>query len=464
MVTRYDVVVIGGGPGGYVAAVRAAQLGFKTACVEKRFTLGGTCLNVGCIPSKALLHSSLQYDFLAKHAKEHGIMSDSYRLDFAQMMTRKDGIVTGLVQSVDALLKKHKIDWLHGSAKIVNANTILVSSEKSEETIEASNIILATGSEPIPLPFLPFDEKTVVSSTGALSLAKVPKKIIVVGAGVIGVELASVYNRLGSEVTVVEMLDSICPAMDHAISRSLQTSLKKQGINFNLSVKVVDGVINDVGVTLGIEVEGKKETFSADIVLVAIGRRPYSEGLGLKDAGIATNRGFVTVDGQFRTSLPNIYAIGDLIEGVMLAHRASEEGIAVAEIIAGQHPTVNYMAIPNVIYTHPEVAAVGLTEKEAKEAGIDVLIGTCHIRANARARCVGDLDGLVKVVGDKRSGRLVGLHIASANASEMIGEGVLAIAKRATVEQVASASHAHPTLSEAIKEACLHALGRAIHV
>lgn len=461
MANRYDVVVVGGGPGGYVAAVRSAQLGLKTACVDKGSTLGGTCLNVGCIPSKALLHSSLQYDFLLKHAKEHGMSCEAPHFDFGQMMTRKDGIVTGLVQSVEALLKKHKIDWLHGTGKVVGPNSIRI----GEETFEAGNIILATGSESIALPFLPFDEKKVVSSTGALSLQKVPEKLIVVGAGVIGVELASVYNRLGSQVTVVEMLDSICPAMDHTISRTLLTSLKKQGITFHLAVKVVEGAVTDQGVNLGIEIEGKKETFTADVVLVAVGRRPYTKGLGLHEIGVAvSNRGFVTVDGLFRTSIPSIYAIGDLVEGVMLAHRASDEGIAVAEIIAGQRPSINYMAIPNVIYTHPEVAAVGLTEKEAKEAGMEVMVGSSLIRGNARARCVGDTDGVVKVVGDKRSGRVVGLHIACANASEMIGEGVMAIVKRLTVEEVANASHAHPTLSEAIKEACQQVLGRAIHV
>ncbi len=461
MADRYDVVVIGGGPGGYVAAVRAAQLGLKVACVEKRTTMGGTCLNVGCIPSKALLHSSLQYHFLMENGKDHGIICDNGRLELAQMMKRKDEIVTGLVQSVAALLRKHQIDWIQGIAQLTGPDTITIDGK----LIHAANVILATGSESIALPFLPFDEKRVVSSTGALSLKEVPKKMVVVGAGVIGVELASVYKRLGSEVTIVEMLDTICPAMDHTICRTLLSSLKKQGIEFHLSVKVTEGKVTEDGVTLGVEVEGKVQQFPADVVLVAIGRRPYSSGLGLKEVGIAqTARGFVEINSLFQTSLPNVYAIGDLVDGVMLAHRASEEGIAVAEIIAGHKPVINYMAIPNVIYTDPEVAAVGLTEKEAKDSGIDVMIGTCLIRGNARARCVGDTDGVVKVVGDRRSGRLIGLHIASANASEMIGEGVLAITKKATVEDVANASHAHPTISESIKEAALQALGKAIHI
>ncbi len=461
MAERYDVVVVGGGPGGYVAAVRAAQLGLRTACIEKGSYLGGTCLNVGCIPSKALLQSSLHYHFIEKEAQAHGIEVGKPTINFMQMMKRKDEIVHGLVTSVDVLLKKHKIDWIHGAGRFTGPHTIGV----GDKTVETSHVILATGSQPIALPFLPFDEQRVLSSTGALALKEVPKKMIVVGAGVIGVELASVYNRLGTEVTVVEMLDTICPAMDHAICRALQTSLKKQGLTFHLGVKVTRGVVSDTGVTITIEKEGKQEQHSADVVLVAIGRRPYTEGLGLKEVGVAVSqRGFVEVDELFRTSLKHVYAIGDIVDGVMLAHRASEEGIAVAEIIAGQRPHVNYMSIPNIIYTHPEVAAVGLTESEAKAAGIEMLIGSCIFRANPRARCAGDTDGLVKVIGDKRTGRLIGMHIACANASEMIGEGVMALDLGATVEQVANASHGHPTLTEAIKEACQQALGRAIHI
>ncbi|MDP1834738.1 MAG: dihydrolipoyl dehydrogenase [Chlamydiales bacterium] len=461
MTKQYDVVVIGGGPGGYVAAIRSAQLGLKTACIDKGEYLGGTCLNVGCIPSKALLHSSQQYHFIQKEAAAHGINVQNAQVDLAKMMQRKQDVVKGLVQSIAALLKKHQIDWLQGTGKVTGPNTISVNGE----TVEAANIILATGSEPIPLPFLPFDEKRVVSSTGALSLPQVPAKMIVVGAGVIGVELASVYSRLGTEVNIVEMLETICPTMDHSVCRSLQTSLKKQGLNFHLGVKVVAGKVTDKDVTLTIERDGKPETFVADVVLVAIGRRPYSQSLGLTEAGVAmTPKGFVVVDELFRTNVNSIYAIGDLIEGPMLAHKASEEGTAVAEIIAGHRPKVTYISIPNIVYTHPEAAAIGLTEAEAKQAGFELLIGSCIMKGNARARSTAETDGLVKVIGDKKTGRLLGMHIVASTASEMIGEGVIAMNKGATLEEIAEASHGHPTLSESIKEACLQALGKAIHV
>lgn len=459
---HFDVVVIGGGPGGYVAAVRAAQLGLKTACVDKGDFLGGTCLNVGCIPSKALLHSSLQYDFLRRHAEEHGMSCQEMTLDFGRMMQRKSDVVHGLVTSVAGLLKKYGIVWLQGEGTLTGPNTINITNHGE---VEASNIILAAGSVPIELSILPFDEERILSSTGALSLKEVPKRMIVVGAGVIGVELASVYQRLGTEVVIVEMLDTICPAMDHAVSRALLSSLKKQGMTFHLGVKVVSGKKLANGVSIMIEQEGKQEELSSDVVLVAVGRRPYSQSLGLDKAHVeTTQRGFVVVDDLFRTSVPHIYAIGDLIEGVMLAHRASEEGAAVAEIIAGHRSVIDYASIPNVIYTHPEAAAIGLTESEAKQAGIPLLIGTCHMKGNPRARATGDTDGLVKLLGDQKSGRLIGMHLVCANASEMIGEGVIAMRKKATLADLADASHAHPTLAESIKEAAQQALGRAIHI
>lgn len=452
----YDLAVIGGGPGGYVAAIRAGQLGLRTVCIDKRNTLGGTCLNVGCIPSKALLHATQQYaDW--RHALDNWVTCSHLQVDLTRLMLQKEQIVKGLVDGVASLIKKYKVDWIVGEAHLASPHKVRI----GDSIIQAKNIILATGSSSIPLPFLPFDEKRVVSSTGALELKEIPKRLLVVGAGVIGVELASVYQRLGSEVTIVEMLEQICPAMDAAVSKALLQILKKQGITFHLGVKVTAGSVNNKEVSL--TVQGQKMV--ADIALVSIGRRPYSEGLGLAELGIQTTaKGFVQVDGSFRTSQPHIYAIGDLIDGVMLAHRASEEGAAVAELIAGHRPRVNYVAIPNVIYTHPEVAAVGLTEAEAKDAGLQIVVGTFPMRANSRARCTGELDGLVKVIGEKATGRLLGMHIIASQASEMIGEGVIAMDRKATLQQIANASHAHPTLSEAIKEACLAALGSPIHL
>lgn len=458
---NFDVVVIGSGPGGYVAAVRAAQLGFKTACVEKMQTFGGTCLNVGCIPSKALLQSSEHYAFIHDKAKEHGILCKEPRFDWDAMQQRKDQVVEGLVKSVGTLFQKYKIASFPGHARFVSPQTLQVGNDK----ITSQYYILATGSEPAPLPMLPFDEKKVLSSTGALSLQKIPKKLLVVGAGVIGVELASVYGRLGSEITIIEMLDRICPAMDKAVSRALLQALKKQGLVFHLGAKVASAKISNKEVFLSVEEGGEAKEFSADAVLVAVGRRPYSEGLGLEEIGVEkTKQGFVKVNESFATSQLHIFAIGDLIEGVMLAHRASEEGIAVAEMLAGQRPHIRYAAIPNVIYTHPEVAALGFTEEEAKERGIQVMIGTCSFRGNPRARCSGDMDGMVKVIGESNSHALIGMHIIGPHASEMIGEGVLAMEKRATLDELAAASHAHPTLTEAIKEATMQALGKAIHI
>lgn len=456
---EFDVLVIGSGPGGYVCAIRAAQLGLKTACVEKMATLGGTCLNVGCIPSKALLHTTEYYEWFEKEGKSQGI-TGNLSVDFDQMMKRKQSVVKGLVDGVASLFKKHNITRINGTACFKNLSTV----EVNGQSIIAKNVVLATGSDPIPLPFLPFDEKIVVSSTGVLGLKKIPKKMVVVGAGVIGVELASVYRRLGSEVVIVEMLDKITPAMDNSVSKSLLQILKKQGLSFHLSSKVQSGSVQNDIVNLKIEgAEGVAE-LSADVVLVAVGRRPYSQGLGLETIGIEKDKkGFVAVDGNFRTSKQNIYAIGDLVDGPMLAHRASEEGIAVAEIIAGQKPHINYMAIPNVIYTHPEVAAVGMTESEAKEAGLSVKTGTCFFKGNARARCSGYTEGFVKVIGETNSGRLLGMHIIGPHASEMIGEGVMAIVNKMSIEQIASSSHAHPTLSEAIMDSCLNFLGRPIN-
>lgn len=452
----FDLIVIGAGPAGYVAAIRAAQAGMKTACVEKNPTLGGTCLNIGCIPSKALLHSSELYHKLVHEGKEHGILADP-KVDFAQMQSRKTGIVKGLTQGIEFLFKKNKVTWLKGEARFTAVHTLDVGGESHS----AKHIIIASGSEPIPLPFLPFDETTVLSSTGALALKKVPKKMLLVGAGVIGLELGSVYRRLGSEVTVVELLDRVCPMYDAEISAAAEKILKQQGMTFHLGAKVVKGD----GAKLTIEKEGKETTLEADVVLVAIGRRPYAEGLGLDTIGVERNKqGQIIVDGHFQTSVPGVYAIGDVIDGPMLAHKASEEGMALVDLLSGHKEQINYLAIPNVMYTWPEIACVGFSEEEAKKAGLEPFTGTFPFAANPRARCSGDAQGLVKIVGDKASGRLVGLHIIGPGASEMIGEGVIGIEKRLTVKELALASHAHPTCSEAIKEAALAALGQTLHL
>ena len=438
----FDLIVIGSGPGGYAAAIRAAKLGMKTACVEKQETLGGTCLNVGCIPSKALLQSSEHYFFIKKHAKEHGIDA-SAEVDFSQMQSRKQTVVDGLVQGIKGLFDRNKVVWIRGEASFADKSTIKV----KDKTYTAKNFILATGSEPTPLAGLAFDEKKIVSSTGALALTSVPKKLLVIGAGVIGVELASVYCRLGAAVEIVEMLDRICIGMDKAISKELQRILTRQGIVFHLNTKV------------------DPEKIDADVVLVAVGRRPYTKGLGLDRIGVKqSDRGFVEVDNNYQTTVANIYAIGDIVEGAMLAHRASEEGIAVVDFLGGINSHVNLFAIPNVIYTAPEAAAVGMTEEEAKESGLEIAIGICPMKGNPRARAAGLAEGMVKVIGDKKSGKLIGLHIVCYNASEMIGEGVVALEKGMSLAELAASSHAHPTLSEAIKEAAMVALGRGIHL
>ncbi len=457
----FDVIVIGSGPGGYVAAVRAAQLGLKVACVDKRPTLGGTCLNVGCIPSKALLQSTEHYAWLKNASKEHGITATNVAIDFGAMMQRKEGIVRGLVDGINTLFKKHHIVHLQGNAHFTGPHSLEVVNGSERQAVHAANIIIATGSEPIALPFLPFDEKRVVSSTGALSLTSVPKRFAVIGGGVIGVELASVYRRLGSEVVVVEMLDTLTPMMDPAISKQLLQVLKKQGLEFYLGAKVTSANVGSKGVQLFIEHDQKQVTIDADVVLVAVGRRPYTQGLGLDVLTVVPNaQGLIPVDVNFRNVHRHIYAIGDVIEGPMLAHRASHEGMAVAELIAGHHPHVNYASIPNVIYTHPEVASVGFTEPEARNAGLNIVVGTSFFRGNPRSRCSGDTEGLVKVIGEVNTGRLIGMHIIGAQASELIAEGMMALEKKATLSEIANTCHAHPTLAESIMEACQQALGR----
>jgi dihydrolipoamide dehydrogenase len=465
MSEHYDVAIIGAGPGGYVAAIRAAQLGFKTVCIEKHHALGGTCLNVGCIPSKTLLQSTELYDDLKSKGKEHGIEVSQLSFDFAQLMNRKKKVVKSLVDGVEWLLHQHHVTILQGSAEFIDPHSLrILPKEGAAQEIEASYILIATGSEPIPLRDVPFHERQVVSSTGALSLATVPERLVMIGAGVIGVELASVYSRLGTQVRVIEMLDHICSALDRQVSNQLFKILQKQGIEFSLSSTVVTAVIQPDEVILTANLNGELQNIGAQVVLVAVGRRPYTSGLHLEKVGIQTDkRGFIPVDGYFRTSQPHIFAIGDVIEGIMLAHRASAEGVAVVEFLKGEHPTVDYLSIPNVVYTHPEVASVGLSEQEALQAGLDVMMGTSFFRGNPRARCMADTEGFVKILGDKQTGRLVGMHILGPHASELIAEGMLAMQKKATVEDIANAVAAHPTLSEAIKEAALDTLGRPIN-
>jgi dihydrolipoamide dehydrogenase len=453
----YDVIVIGSGPGGYVAAIQAAKLGLKTVCIEKNPTLGGTCLNVGCIPSKALLSSS---EFFAKVAKDgalHGVIVENLQPDLLQMMKRKEKIVSSFTTGIEGLFKKNKVDWIRGEATLKDAHTVMVGNEE----IRGTSMILATGSQPISLPFLPFDEKKILSSTGALSLNAVPKKMLVIGAGVIGVEIGSVYSRLGSEVTFIEFFDRICPSFDVSLSKGLQKSLTQSGMTFHLSHKVLRMENGEI-VAEGPNGEVK---FSADVILVAVGRKPYSENLGLEALGIEKDaKGFVKIDGAFRTTVSNIFAIGDLVEGPMLAHKASEEGIAVAELIAGKRPSLDYLSIPNVIYTHPEVASVGFTEEELKSRGIPYKMGQFPFKANSRARCTGDDEGFVKILAEEKTRKLLGIHIFGPNASELIAEGALALAKRLVVDDLADTCHAHPTLAEAMKEAAFAVFKSAIHL
>lgn len=463
MSEQFDVIVIGGGPGGYVAAIRAAQLGLKTACVEKRGALGGTCLNVGCIPSKVLLESSEKYADAAHEFAKHGIEIGSLKLNLQQMMARKTEVVTSFTKGIEGLFKKNKVTYLQGWGSISARNEVSVDGKK----YGAKNIIIATGSEVTPLPGVTIDEKQIVSSTGALELTSVPKNLVVIGAGVIGLELGSVWKRLGANVTVIEYLDRITPGIDNEITRQFQKLLEKQGFIFRLGQKVTAAKTSKTGVELTVEPAqgGAAETIKADMVLVAIGRRPYTEKLGLESVGIKPDaRGRIPVDTHLQTSVPGIYAIGDVIVGPMLAHKAEEEGVAVAEHIAGQKPHVNYDAIPGVIYTWPEVGTVGKTEEQLKEAGIAYKVGKFPFMANSRARGAGTPDGLVKILADAKTDEVYGVHILGPHAGTLIAEAVLAMEFGASSEDIARTCHAHPTLNEAVKEAALAVDGRAIHI
>jgi dihydrolipoamide dehydrogenase len=463
----YDLVVIGTGPGGYVCAIRAAQLGLKVAVVEKRKTHGGTCLNVGCIPSKALLHASEMFEEAGHTFEKLGIVVGKPKLDLKAMMAHKQETIDANVTGVGFLLKKNKIDAFHGMASIPAAGKVVVTAEDGKtQELEAKNIVIATGSESAPLPGVTVDEKTVVTSTGALEIGAVPKELVVVGAGVIGLEIGSVWSRLGAKVTVVEYLDRILPGMDGEVAKQFQRILEKQGFSFQLGSKVTKVEVGKKGATVTVEpaAGGEARTLNADIVLVAIGRRPNTEGLGLDKAGIATEKGRVVIDDHFRTNVAGIYAIGDVVRGPMLAHKAEDEGVAVAEIIAGKHGHVNYDAIPGIVYTAPEVAAIGKTEEELKAAGIAYKIGKFPFTANGRARAMRHTEGFVKVLADAASDRVLGCHIIGPHAGDLIAEVTVLMEFGGSAEDLARTCHAHPTLSEAVKEAALAVDKRPIHM
>jgi dihydrolipoamide dehydrogenase len=452
----YDLVIIGGGPGGYNCAIRAGQLGLKTAIVESRGKLGGTCLNVGCIPSKALLHASEYFEAATKTFPSMGVKVTGLSLDLPQMLKQKEDAVDGLTKGVEFLMRKNKVDYVKGFGRITGKGKVEVTgADSAKQTLETKNIVIATGSEPTPLPNIDFDEERIVSSTGALSLGQVPGKLVVVGAGVIGLELGSVWRRLGSEVTVVEFLDKITPTVDAEISTALQRTLKKQGMKFELGHKVVgvEKLKSGLQVTIEPSKGGQARMLEADVVLVAIGRRPFTQGLGLETVGIKPDqRGFIPND-HLKTSAEGVYVIGDCTTGLMLAHKAEEEGIAAAQAIAGQWAHVNYDVIPNVIYTDPEVATVGKSEEELKAAGIGYKVGKFPFMANSRARTNHETEGMVKVLEDAATKKVVGVHMVGAGVSEMIGEACVAMEFGASAEDIARTCHAHPTMSEAIREA-----------
>jgi dihydrolipoamide dehydrogenase len=467
--TSYDLVVIGAGPGGYVAAIRAAQLGLKTACVEGRGTLGGTCLNVGCIPSKALLQASEKYEEAEKHLESFGVKTGKVSLDMKGLMTHKDKVVEANVKGVEFLFKKNKVDWLKGWGSLTaNKGEVKVTGEDGKsQTVTTKNVILASGSTHMDLPGVTVDEKQIVSSTGALELTKVPKSLVVIGGGYIGLEMGSVWQRLGCEVTVVEFLDRLVPGMDAEVAKTFQQVLKKQGMAFKLGSKVTGAKTAKTGVTLTLEPAkgGEPEELKAEIVLVSIGRKPYTEGLGLEEAGVELDeRGRVKTDSHWATNVPGVYAIGDVIAGPMLAHKAEEEGMAVAENLAGKAGHVNYETVPGIVYTWPEVASVGKTEQQLKDEGIAYKAGKFPFTANGRARAMNATDGFVKILADARTDRVLGCHIIGPDAGSLIHEVVMAMEFGGSAEDVARAFHGHPTLNEAVKEAALAVDKRPIHM
>jgi len=475
--TPADVVVIGGGPGGYVAAIRAAQLGFSTVCVEMDRTLGGTCVNVGCIPSKALLTSSEHYHFAKHAAANHGIGVGELTLDLARMLTRKDEVVGQNTRGIEFLFKKHKITWAKGRGTLKPGNVVEVAAAAAAiegggappaenlTTFQAKNVIIATGSVPIELPFLKFDEERILSNVGALKIPKIPKHLIVIGGGIIGLELGSVWSRLGARVTVVELMPAILPGMDDDVVKEADRTLRKQGLEIRTGTRVTNGGRTDDGVFVEVEKDGVKERIEGDYVLVSVGRRPSLTGIDAAALGLTLGRrGEILVDDQLRTNLPNVYAIGDCVPGPMLAHKAEEDGVIAAEVIAGKPVHVHYGSVPGVVYTWPEIAVVGLTERQVKESGREYRVGKFPFSANGRARSMGESSGFVKIVADAKTDELLGAHMIGPNVSELIAEVVLAFEYRGSSEDIAITVHAHPTLSEAALEAALGALGQAIHI
>jgi dihydrolipoamide dehydrogenase len=468
MSDEFDLVVVGAGPGGYVAAIRASQLGFKVACVDKRSTLGGTCLNVGCIPSKALLSASKKFEEASNHLSEFGIEVSSVKLNLKKMLAQKDKVVAELTKGIEFLFKKNNITWISGDAEIKSSSLVEVSlGDGKKFELVTTKVLIATGSQSTPLPDLNFDEKRVVTSSGALELKAVPDHLVVVGGGYIGLEMGSIWARLGAKVTVVEYSDRIVPQMDLEIGKRFQQSLQKQGIEFKLNTKVSGAEVSSSGVILNLESSksGDLMVLKCDVALVAIGRRPFVGGLGLEKLGITLDsNGFIIIDEDFETSMPGVFAIGDCVPGPMLAHKAEEDGVAAVEIMAGQAGHVDYDLVPGIVYTHPEIASVGKTEEELKEADVKYVKGSFPFSANSRAKAVGDADGFVKILADAKSDKILGVHIIGPDAGTVIHECVTAMVFGASAEDIARTCHAHPTLNEAVKEAALAVDGRTIHI
>ncbi|HET9453513.1 MAG TPA: dihydrolipoyl dehydrogenase [Gemmatimonadaceae bacterium] len=461
-----DVVIIGGGPGGYVAAIRAAQLGLSTVCVEMDKTLGGTCVNVGCIPSKALLTSSEHFEFAHHASASHGIRLGGIELDLATMLKRKDDVVGQNTKGIEFLFRKNKITWAKGRGVLGKNNVVTVTgADGAATTWQAKNVIVATGSVPVELPFLKFDETRVLSNVGALKIPQVPKHLVVIGGGVIGLELGSVWRRLGAKVTVIELMPGILPGMDDDVVKEADKVFRKQGLDIRTGTKVVSGTVKKDGVEIVVEKDGKQETIAGDHVLVSVGRRPSLNGIDAQALGLnVSKRGEILVDDRMRTNLPNVYAIGDCVPGPMLAHKAEEEGVIAAEVIAGKPAHMHYKSIPGVVYTWPEIAVVGMTEKQVKESGREYRAGKFPFSANGRARSMGESSGFVKFVTDAKTDEVLGCHMIGPNVSELISEIVLAVEYRASADDIGMTVHAHPTLSEVTKEAALAALGRALHI